>query len=231
MTGVRFKEERKSIFLQIRVGKLLPMGFIESKTDHWMSIPSDAKESDFATISYDDIQSYIFCLGEEVNKFDGNQVVTGKELENCLESIYSKLFKAIQLTHENAGGRDVGILFQVYGKTLLSFENGTLGSDWFYHRQLPTPYKRLGIGKKVGIKPQNSNFVVSKNVWIVFRKSDEETDAGQSFVPYFDPTEATFDPPAPLSTIELVHYTNDPNYAGYVRPMIKSIDYRKFIGT
>lgn len=71
--------------------------------------------------------------------------------------------------------------------------------------------------------------MVSKNVKFAFVKSDEETDAGQSFLPYFDPSDVTFDQPAPLSMIEFAHYTNNEDYAGYIRPIIKSLDYRKFI--
>lgn len=77
--------------------------------------------------------------------------------------------------------------------------------------------------------PQNRNFTVSRDVIVRFQKSDERTDAGQSFVPFFDPIEATFDPPAPLSMIELIHYTNDAKYSGFIRPLIKSLDYRKFL--
>jgi len=34
-----------------------------------------------------------------------------------------------------------------------------------------------------------------------------------------------------LSGLTFVHYTNDENYAGYIKPVISSLDYRKYFNT
>lgn len=60
-------------------------------------------------------------------------------------------------------------------------------------------------------------------------KSNGEQDAGQSFIPYFDATEVGFNSAAPISSIALIHYTNDAKYAGFIRPSIRSLNYKKFI--
>lgn len=77
VTGVRFKEDQSSIFLQIQVGKLLPMGLVDAETITWLKIPSYADEN-FATIKYDDILSSTILLGSSHLKFNKNIVVTGE---------------------------------------------------------------------------------------------------------------------------------------------------------
>lgn len=48
--------------------------------------------------------------------------------------------------------------------------------------------------------------------------SNERTDGGQEFVPFFDATDVKN--VSPLSGFGLLHYTNDDEYAGYVRPYL-----------
>jgi len=74
-------------------------------------------------------------------------------------------------------------------------------------------------------------FTIGRNRRVEFGISNEDEDAGQSFVPYFDGNEVTFDIKSPLSGITLIHYTNDVNYAGFIRPVIRSLDYRKLFST
>lgn len=57
--------------------------------------------------------------------------------------------------------------------------------------------------------------------------TSEESDAGQSFGPFFDGSDIEFDSVAPISGIGLIHYTNDKDYAGYIRPTISSLNYQK----
>jgi hypothetical protein len=46
-------------------------------------------------------------------------------------------------------------------------------------------------------------------------------------VPYLDGTEATFEIASPLSNIKFIHFTNDDEHAGFIKPIIQSMDYRK----
>jgi hypothetical protein len=50
---VRFKELNKAIFLQIQVGKLLPMAMIDEKTVQWQDLPRDNNENNFFIFNYD----------------------------------------------------------------------------------------------------------------------------------------------------------------------------------
>ena len=44
-------------------------------------------------------------------------------------------------------------------------------------------------------------------------------------VPYFDSTDITFDMKTPLGGIGFLHHTNNDRYAGYIRPVILSLNY------
>jgi hypothetical protein len=54
------------------------MGFIDATSLKWLDLPSNASESYFAYIKYDDSASKRINLGDKNRKFSGNQVVTGK---------------------------------------------------------------------------------------------------------------------------------------------------------
>lgn len=118
---------------------------------------------------------------------------------------------------------------KVYGKILESFEDGILGNVE-YLAPSKNRYRQLSIGNQPGLKSKDRSFTVSQDVWLEFGKSDEGTDAAQTFVPYFDSYSATFDPPAPISMVNLIHVTNNGDHAGFIRPWVKSLDYKKFIG-
>lgn len=88
---------------------------------------------------------------------------------------------------------------------------------------------KINFGDLPTLSKYNENFRGKNEGCLQLKKSNEGADAGQSFLPYFDPVEVTFDKPAPISMIELIHYTNDERYAGFIRPFIKSIDYKNVI--
>jgi hypothetical protein len=83
-----------------------------------------------------------------------------------------------------------------------------------------------GVGLHNDIFHRNKYIFVSEGA-IDFNYSTEETDAGQTFVPFFDGDDVTFTHPAPISGMGLIHYTNDPKYAGYIWPIIETMDYGK----
>jgi hypothetical protein len=221
---VRFAEANQAIYVQIQVGKLLPMGIIDASTLQWMPLPSGS-DNDFTTLSYYDHKTYLMFLGTNNKKLFDNQAVTGN---------FNFLIKIVSFLNFKLGikfDRDNGIRLKVFVRTIENFKDGKLGIiEYDSNNNEGSLHRKKVVGTKVGLKSNDNQFKVSKNVRILFVRSDEEADAGQSFLPYFDPSYVTFDQPAPLSMIELVHYTNNDDYAGYIRPVIKSLDYRKFIG-
>lgn len=83
-------------------------------------------------------------------------------------------------------------------------------------------------GNKLMLSSYGTRITQKSNINLKFQKSDEQSDAGQNTVPFFDTTNIAFDSIAPISSIGLIHYTNSDEYAGFVRPTIKSIDYDAF---
>lgn len=80
-----------------------------------------------------------------------------------------------------------------------------------------------------GLDESSDKFKINKKLLIEFGLSNEEADAGQSFVPYFDGSDITFDVKSPLSGLGLFHYTRHSDYAGYIRPTLQSLNYENFI--
>lgn len=116
----------------------------------------------------------------------------------------------------------------VYGKQILDFAKGTLGSVQLLSNGTSNDMN-VDFGNVPMLSKYSDKFEIKNEGCFQFKKSNEEADAGQSFLPYFDPVEANFDRPGPLSVIKLIHYTNDEKHAGFIRPFIKSIDYKKLM--
>lgn len=81
----------------------------------------------------------------------------------------------------------------------------------------------------VGLEPNINSFKVTKKGAVRFRRSDARTDAAQTMVPFFDGSDIVFDKPAPISSIGLFHYTNHITRAGFVTPLIRSLNYKKLM--
>ena len=71
---------------------------------------------------------------------------------------------------------------------------------------------------------------VYSNIKISMGKGNEKKYAGQSFLPYFDSQNIELTIPAPLSGLELIYY-NTPEYGGFIRPRISSINYLDYLLT
>ena len=119
------------------------------------------------------------------------------------------------------------VSLKLFGRSL-NFTAGTL-SEIESEAVDQANRSELNYGGRPDIRLGNFQLTQKTNYNFKFKMSDETYDAGQSFVPYFDATAITFDPPAPISSIGLSHFTNDDEYAGLVRPTIKSLDYQAFI--
>jgi hypothetical protein len=115
----------------------------------------------------------------------------------------------------------------IIGRELLDFKNSTLGSEIV--KNTGSIDKFFNAYDKIPeLSKTNTLYTVRMNARVSFSISNEKADAGQSFVPYFDGSEVSFNIKSPLSGLTFVHYTNDESYAGYVKPVISSLDYRKY---
>lgn len=114
---------------------------------------------------------------------------------------------------------------QVFTRKVLNFSQGILSAETSV------------IQKAHGVLINNNSifhanftntgrFIVSHDGAVEFQMTSEESDAGQNFAPFFDGSDVGFDSVAPISSVGLIHYTNDKDYAGYIRPTISSLNYR-----
>lgn len=118
--------------------------------------------------------------------------------------------------------------FDIYGKKIESFSLGIIGAEETAAR-LETPDSSYESDEKIPGLAKTGKFFITKQKYVKFGISNEEVDAGQSFVPYFDGTEIVMDVRSPLSGLGFLHYLNNDSYAGFIRPYLKSLNYEDFI--
>ena len=75
-----------------------------------------------------------------------------------------------------------------------------------------------------------ATYTIESNVRVYMGKGSEKKDAGQSYLPFFDSQNIELTIPAPLSGLQLIYY-NTPEYGGFIRPRISSINYLDYLLT
>lgn len=128
------------------------------------------------------------------------------------------------------------------GRELLSFNKGTLGKE--KDSKVPPILGLISVSgitaaighyafmdKAPGLESNRRQYNILQNETIMFVMSSVGKDAGQSYVPYFDGNEVTFDIKSPVKRISFIHYTNHDDYAGYIKPIVYPLDYRKHFST
>lgn len=118
-----------------------------------------------------------------------------------------------------------GCLVVNWGNAIPTRQNFTLTYGRFNGSLLGSSFTRIGSLRET--------FVLSSDIFnhtlVKFGSSDRETDIAQTFVPYLDGIDVTFDVKSPLSGIGLMHFTNDAHYAGYIRPFLRSFSYENYL--
>lgn len=112
-------------------------------------------------------------------------------------------------------------------RRVANYSTGTLGEDDYRMAIFEDTRTTLDTTNKIPGLNREGKWKITRHAHFQFERSVEYKDAGQSLLPYFDGTPITFNIPSPLGGIELFHYTNDVNYAGYIRPNLISFDYKK----
>lgn len=82
-------------------------------------------------------------------------------------------------------------------------------------------------GKEPGLASDEnitySNYTINKDLHLVFGIGDENKP-----VSLFDTKSITYDIKSPIAGIGFMHYTNNDDYAGYIRPYLVALNYRDF---
>lgn len=83
-------------------------------------------------------------------------------------------------------------------------------------------------GKVEGISGSSSSFNVFRHKTVKFGISNEISDAGQSFVPFFDGSDVAFNNKAPLRGVGFMLF-EQAGTAGYIRPYLMTYNYNNLI--
>jgi hypothetical protein len=175
------------------------MMLVDEESIHWQNFPKSTQPSDYFTFNFDNRPKFHLNDGLKFN---------------------DKILTAVQLLNTSSG-----ISLRVFGQKIENFQK-SLFSEKVYNLTAPTSEKVVN-GYGAGLSTKRMYFSVTNKGAIDFDWSAERIDAGQSFVPYFDGNDASFDYSAPVCGIGIVQYTNDKEYGGFLRPIISTIDYKK----
>ncbi|CAO1352978.1 unnamed protein product [Diamesa tonsa] len=197
ITGVRFARHKKTVYLEIESGKILPMGLINSSTLSWHGPPQD--------------------IDTNVARFD----FVNRAFQLDKVSIKNGFLSGFQMFQERTSLR-----LRVFSKKFQSFFRGRISDteEILYDNENKTRIycqdKMPLISKRPGKISTNWKYDV------FFGTSNQVSDAGQTMVPFFDTTDITFNVKAPLGGIGFFHHSSSSDYAGYIRPIIYSLDYK-----
>jgi hypothetical protein len=222
VTGVRFREYNNGLFLDMQYGKLLPMGLVDASTVKWMEKPAN-----------DDVEYFYpgngVDLGKNVELEYSNIVITGSNRKNIFCVLFLFLITSFLLGVKLRKYED-RLKMEAYGDSI-DFIRGVLYGNEYHSGEEGANFNH-NPGSYEGISSSTNNkFIVTRNHRINFRHETSSEYSGYGKVtPFFDTSEVKFDQPAPITSIQLIHYTNDVNYAGYIRPIIKSFNYTGIVG-
>lgn len=123
------------------------------------------------------------------------------------------------------------LTIRIFGRSIKSFSFGQLGEKTSF-KEVKVPKNEVAESFKDKIPRMNSQSSLFTKLTlrtVEFGISNEKADAGQSYVPYFDGSSVTLDVKGPLKGLGFVHYTNNQNYSGYIKPFVKTLDYKDFV--
>ena len=217
ITGVRFAESKNTIYLEIEVGQMLPMGIIKPSSVHWQGPPENMllHTFDFHFVSR---MFYLDMVEIDTGFLTGIQlfVINGSLRLRAYSKEFDN-FEEGQISYEESSHFDndkTSPLFNLQDKIpMTSPRPGKIATNWNYNIFF-------------GTSSQKGNTFRS-NIMLNIYNINHLADAGQSTVPYFDSTDITFDIKTPLGGIGFFHHTSNSDYAGYIRPVILSLNYTK----
>lgn len=99
----------------------------------------------------------------------------------------------------------------------------------------PTSRSTLQMGERQpSIDLNFPIYNITSNTRVIMGMSHEGTDAGQTFLPFFDSQDIVLTVPAPLCGLELISYTSDgtpTQFGGFIRPRLTTINYLDYLLT
>ncbi|CRL00495.1 CLUMA_CG013756, isoform A [Clunio marinus] len=204
VTGLRFREIYDMIFIQIQVGKLLPMGMIDQKTVYWQELPKPLADD---STSFDKIE--LSCCAYD------DSILMGIKFTAVEDYVALQFYrKRLQSSPEPQD-----LLLSLIDTE--SKKNETINSKYGYLDEKSEIFKTSSEDNKVVVKLRT----FSKTQF--FSKEARGPKGQHPFMrPFFDGSDISFEPKVPLSGAGLMHYTNDDNFAGLFAPFLKTMKYK-----
>ncbi|XP_050311529.1 uncharacterized protein LOC126747077 [Anthonomus grandis grandis] len=213
VTGIKFIKVNRVMHLQIQEGKLLPYGYIDNRTVHWVPVdsykitdPGVYNDQDFFKMNFN---RRSLALDDVQTQMKDDYVVTGVRLVHTNDKLrlqvrYNKFNWTSGLLSQN-DQMDVHLLTGGRNKIDLS------ASD--------VPIKTA--------KP-SENLYFPSDQFVEFTHTSESADAAQTTIPFVDIQAVTNYPQVPLAGIGL-YYKGQPGYGGFIAPKIITFNYNRFM--
>lgn len=204
----------------------MPLGMIDHASIRWQQLPRILGGDTFE-FSFDNRKIH---LTESDFK---NAVVTGKQQVKLLFFLHfnkQKHLLGIQFVPKVSWGYEHSLTLKIYGHSISNFVLGTLGTTELSHiSNVTSNGQNIDQELKIPGRSGWSRATVTKNKTLRFGLSNEEADAGQSFVPFFDGSDVSTENRIPLAGIGLLHFTDNRDYAGYVKPYLITLNLNAFM--
>ncbi|CAG9773547.1 unnamed protein product [Ceutorhynchus assimilis] len=215
VTGVRLIKNNRIVHLQIQEGKLLPYGYINESTVHWVNVDNykltDAgvrNKEDFFTMSYGERSMAL----DDIQVKEENHIVTGVRFEFIKNKIHFEIYVSPFDWHTGRVSHNNG--YYIYE----SNPNGRKKID-IDNPDIPTNTKEQSWINHLGI-----------DSYVEFTNSAFGKDAAQSTVPFIDIQEVVNKPAVPLMGAG-IYYKGNRGYGGFIAPRIQTYDFGKHVSS
>ncbi|XP_011302213.1 uncharacterized protein [Fopius arisanus] len=238
MIGVRIIETRGMLHLQVREGTLQPQGTILKGSDRWVPIEK------FEDTGYRDLDegygSFVLVrngkweklkMGKDYDFIRGSQNILHLDDVSVPEGrvAIGVRFKHVNdISQKTNNPIEIEVLSAPY-----NYESGSLivGPVTWINSGVRSARKSIVFNSPdLPTKYMNNVPTLEKNLFVKFRASDVDKDAGSSTVPFFDSQDMTLDPPVPLQGVGLFFKGHkDGWFGGFLAFRIYTLDFTKYL--
>ncbi|CAG9773545.1 unnamed protein product [Ceutorhynchus assimilis] len=208
VTGVRLIKKNRILHLQIQEGKLLPYGYINQSTVHWVDVDNH---------KFDDADVFTMRYGRRSMALDNiqgdeNHIVTGVHFEFVHDKIHLKLHVSPFDWHTGRVDHNKG-----YYRYTNQERRSKINID---NLDIPTnSYREIGKW-----------YHQQMYSYVEFTHSSFEKDAAQSTVPFIDIQEVANKPAVPLSSAGIYHKGRS-GYGGFIAPRIWTYNFANHLSS
>nr|XP_011308187.1 PREDICTED: uncharacterized protein LOC105269546 [Fopius arisanus] len=234
ITGLRFKEMRGVIHIEVQEARLMRQGAIDSFTRRWIPIQNHNHPEPGLTNDDYFTMRYVFERSVSLSSLSsGDRYVREVILKKSPhQANYSRVLTGVRLSRSNVSAQLViGIRL-----TAVHTETGRLIRDdnwdgWVYPEHQGGTYEIKLEEPDIPIYgPEVNEEVRGDGRYVSFQPSDNLKDFGQTTVPFLDSQDVVAEPPIPLSGAGL-YFKGQKGYGGFIGLKLMSFDFSEFVTT